>query len=59
MKFNCCVCKLEVEIGQSDTYTIQISKPSGIGFQKRPELMWAHGPCLREAIPLVAIEIPN
>jgi hypothetical protein len=59
MKFNCCICKGEVEIGQADSYTIQISQPSGLGVQKKPELMWVHGPCLRNVIPLVAVEIPN
>jgi hypothetical protein len=46
MKLTCCLCNLEVEFGEADTYTIQVSKPAGMGLQKKPELMWAHGPCL-------------
>jgi hypothetical protein len=53
MKLDCCWCGLEVEVGQPDTYTIQLSEPALTGVPKSPGRMWAHGSCLRDAIPLL------
>jgi hypothetical protein len=59
MKFTCCICHKDVQRGQPDTYTIQVSEPAGWGVQANPGLMWAHGPCLRDKIPVATTKFPN
>jgi len=59
-KFRCCICHNVVELESADgyprdSYVMQVRK-SGTN---APEMIWAHGPCLRRAIPAVGEEIPE
>jgi hypothetical protein len=60
IKFRCCICNNVVELRDadgnvSDAYSLQLQK---IG-EKSPEMVWAHGPCLRKVMPVVGEEIPG
>ena len=55
IQFLCCICHIIVEQNDSDRYSLWVQKFDA----KSPEVMWAHGPCLRDVIPVVGVEIPN
>jgi len=59
MKHTCCLCRQKVELGEPDSYTIRGSQPAALSVQQNPELLWAHGTCLRGVIPVMSIEIPK
>jgi len=59
MKFTCCICHEVVELGEPDTYTIQVSQPASLGVANKPELLWAHSVCLCKAIPVVCEKLPS
>lgn len=52
----CCICGKPVETNDKDAYSLQIRK---LGIAPNPEMIWGHGPCLREAIPIIGVEIPR
>jgi len=54
MDLLCCVCGKIVDQNDSDGYSLQVRKFAS----QSPEVIWAHGPCLRRAIPVVGEEIP-
>jgi hypothetical protein len=54
MEFMCCVCRAIVESNTQDWYSLQV-RHSGAG---KPEMIWVHGPCLREIMPIVEEEMP-
>ena len=51
----CCVCNNVVERNDPDGYSLQVQKFGG----KSPEMIWAHGSCLRKVIPVLGEEIPG
>jgi hypothetical protein len=51
----CCICGSPVEQNDPDGYALQLRK---FGAQS-PEMVWAHGSCLRNVIPVIGVEIPN
>ena len=58
IKFRCCICRSVVELtdedgNASDAYSLQVRK---IGANS-PDMIWAHGPCLRKMIRVVGEEI--
>jgi hypothetical protein len=55
MELQCCVCGKIVEEKDADGYSLQVRKFD----PKSPEMIWAHGPCLRKEIPVVGVEIPG
>jgi hypothetical protein len=59
MKYTCCLCRQNVELGEPDSYTVQVSQPAALSVRQNPEMLWAHGACLRKAIPVMSIEIPK
>ncbi len=50
MNFTCCICHEAVNLGEPDTYTIQVSQP---------ELLWAHRKCLFKTIPVICEQLPQ
>ena len=55
VQFTCCICGKIVEGNDPDGYSLQVRK-FGV---TSPEMIWAHGVCLRKAIPVIAVEIPD
>jgi hypothetical protein len=55
IQLRCCVCDNIVQQDDPDGYSLQIRKFGA----KSPEMVWAHGPCLRRVIPVIGIEIPG
>jgi hypothetical protein len=60
IKFRCCICGNVVDFQDgegraTDGYSLQVRKFGA----KSPEAIWAHGQCLRKAIPVVGKEIPG
>ena len=55
IQFTCCICGKAVRTDDKEAYVLQIRK---VGMTT-PEMLWGHGLCLREAIPVIAEEIPN
>jgi hypothetical protein len=55
IQLRCCLCGQLVDQNDPDGYSIQIRK---FGTES-PEMVWAHGPCLRKVIPVIGVEIPN
>jgi hypothetical protein len=55
IQFTCCICGKAVRTGDKDAYVLQIRR---VGMPA-PEMLWGHGSCLRDAIPVMAEEIPN
>ena len=55
MQFKCCICGKPVQTDDKDAYTLQVRR---MGTESGPEMIWGHGPCLREAIPVIGEEIP-
>lgn len=53
--FRCCLCGEVVKGDDPDGYSLQVKK-FGV---KSPAMIWAHGPCLRNVIPVVGVEIPS
>lgn len=53
--FRCCICGDVVRLNDPDGYSLQVRKFG----TKSPEMIWAHGPCLRRVIPVVGEEIPG
>jgi hypothetical protein len=51
----CCICDEIVDQNDPDSYSLQVRKFG----DKPPEMIWAHGPCLRKVIPVIGIEIPT
>jgi hypothetical protein len=54
MGFLCCICSKTIEENDPDGYSLQTRKFGS----KSPEMVWAHGPCLRKVIPVIGEEIP-
>ena len=59
MDYICCICRRNVALGEPDSYTLRVSQPAALSVQEDPELLWAHGTCLRSAMPVMSIEIPK
>ena len=55
MKIRCCICGQILEQAEADGYSLQVRKLNAAS----PEMVWAHGPCLRKVIPVIAVEIPS
>lgn len=53
--FQGCICGQVLAENEVDRYSLQVRK---FGVES-PEMIWAHGPCLRRVIPVVGMEIPN
>jgi hypothetical protein len=51
----CCVCENPIDQNDSDGYSLQMRKFGS----ESPQMIWAHGPCLRRVMPVVGIEIPG
>jgi hypothetical protein len=51
----CSVCRTLIDQNDSDGYSLQVQKFGS----ESPNTIWAHGPCLRKVMPVVAIEIPG
>ena len=54
VQLRCCICGDIVDRSDQDGYSLQVQKFGS----KSPEMIWAHGPCLRKLIPVVGVEIP-
>ena len=50
IQLRCCVCDDLVARDDPDGYSIEVQKFGA----RSSEMIWAHGACLREAIPFVA-----
>jgi hypothetical protein len=55
IQLRCCICGTLVEKDDPDGYSLQVQKFGA----KSPEVIWAHGPCLRNVIPVIGVEIPG
>jgi hypothetical protein len=55
IQLRCSICGTIIEKDEPDGYSLQVLKFGA----KSPEMIWAHGPCLRKAIPVVGVEIPG
>jgi len=55
VRLQCCICGKTVEGNDPDGYSLQVRKFGA----NAPEMIWAHGPCLRKVIPVVGVEIPS
>jgi hypothetical protein len=55
IKLKCCICGRIVENQDPEAYSLQVRKVGA----KSPEMLWAHGPCLIRAIPVIGVEIPT
>jgi hypothetical protein len=55
IQLRCCICDHPVEQNDPDGYSLQVRK---FGAQS-PEMVWAHGSCLRNVIPVIGVEIPT
>jgi len=54
-KYRCCVCRELINADDTDGYTLSVKKFGA----SSPEMVWAHGPCLREVLPVIGVEIPS
>jgi len=54
LALSCCLCNKIVDPQEPDGYQLQVKKFG----EPSPEMLWAHGICLRAAIPLVGVQIP-
>ena len=54
VQLRCGFCGHLIEQDDSDGYSLQVRK---FGAQS-PEMVWAHGSCLRKVIPVIGVEIP-
>jgi hypothetical protein len=52
IQLRCCICGHVVEQEDSDGYSLQVRKLGG----QSPEMVWAHGSCLRKVIPVIGVE---
>ena len=59
MKFNCCICHDIVNLGEPDTYTIQVSQPAALSVATNAGLLWAHCASLCKTIPVISEKLPN
>jgi hypothetical protein len=55
MNIRCCVCHKLIDANEDDGYSMQVTKFGA----KSPFMIWAHGPCLRDAIRVVGEEPGN
>jgi hypothetical protein len=55
IQFTCCICRGIVKRDEPDGFSLQVTKFGA----NSPEVVWAHGPCLRKVIPILEIEIPS
>lgn len=55
IQLRCCICGDVIDRNDTDGYSLQVQKFGS----KSPEVIWAHGACLRKAIPVVGEEIPG
>jgi hypothetical protein len=53
LKIQCCICGGVVHESDSDGHSLQVRKFG----TKTPGVIWALGKCLREVIPVVAVEL--
>jgi hypothetical protein len=53
--FDCCFCGDAVNQTNPDDFSLEVRSFGG----RSPYLIWAHGPCLRKAIPVAGAEIPG
>jgi hypothetical protein len=54
VQFQCCVCHQVVSPDDLDSYFLQVRKRGSTS----PVALWSHGVCLREAISVIAEELP-
>ncbi len=54
IELRCCLCNKSVDRQETDGSQIQLKKFGA----STPEMLWAHGVCLRAAIPLIGVQIP-
>ena len=54
IQLRCCISGHLVEQRDPDGYSLQVRK---FGAQS-PEMVWAHGLCLRKVIPVIGVEMP-
>jgi hypothetical protein len=54
MRVTCCICGKGIEGNDPDWYSLQVRKFA----VKSPEMIWAHGPCLRNVAPVLSVELP-
>jgi hypothetical protein len=50
IQFTCCVCQRTIEKTDPDGHSLQVRKFGAAS----PETLWAHGTCLRNAIPALS-----
>lgn len=55
LQFTCFVCGKPVLSNDEDAYVLQVRK-TGTTFA---EMLKSHGPCLRNVIPVMGVEIPK
>jgi hypothetical protein len=55
-RVRCCICGQLIEQNEEDAYSLLVQK---YGSDPSPETVWAHGPCLREVMPVLNIEPPG
>ena len=55
IQLRCCICDNNIEQTDPDGYALQVKKFG----ESSPEMIWAHGECLRKVIPVIGIEIPT
>jgi len=53
-KYICCICEKPIDADETDGYTLNVKKFGG----SSPEMVWAHGPCLRGVMPVIGADIP-
>jgi hypothetical protein len=54
VQIQCCICGSTIAKSESDGYSLQVRKMGA----DSPEMIWAHGECLRKVIPVISAEIP-
>ncbi len=52
IQFTCCICGSAIEGNDRDAYSLQVRK-FGV---KSPQMIWAHGPCLRKVAPVMSVD---
>ena len=55
IQLRCGICGTIVYRDEPDGYSLQVQRFGA----ESPEMIWAHGPCLRKVIPVVGMEIPG
>jgi hypothetical protein len=55
IQLKCCICGGVVERTDPDGYSLQVRKFGN----NSPEMIWAHGLCLRRVTPVFGAEIPS